>query len=82
MSYIKPNNSEREKSAHGRFELMCERFINGNDRDRRIILSFLNEDEKHIFLVNCGLYRLFRDQKFYNAIKKAVGEQLYNDYHK
>ena len=44
------DNKEREKSAMGRFEIMCEKYINGSKLERETILSFLSEDEKQTFL--------------------------------
>lgn len=75
------SNEEREQTAAGRFELICERYINGNERDRKIILSFLNDDEKQHFLIACGLYHMFTDQRYFETIKQAVGERLYKDFH-
>lgn len=82
MSYIRIDNEEREKSAMGRFEIMCERYINGTNREREIILSFLDEEEKKTFLTGCGLYHMYTDSKFYDAVKKAVIDQIYDDIRK
>ena len=79
-SYAK--DDEREQSALGRFELVCEAYISGNDEQREIILSFLTETERQQFLVGCGLYRIFTDQQYCNAVKNAIGEQIYKDAHK
>lgn len=65
-----------------RFEEMCRTYLNGNDRTKRIILSFLNEEEKLTFLQGCGLYHMFTDQRYYDIIKKEVGRQIYDDFHK
>ena len=84
MSWTPIDNEEREKSAIGRFEIIAERYIFGNERDRKIIPSFFDFDdkEKEIFLRSVGLYHLFCDQRFFDAIKKAVGDKLYEDLHK
>lgn len=82
MAYRRIDNKEREKSAAGRFEIICERYINGNDKDREIILSFMNDEEKQQFLIGCGLYHMFTDQRYYEVIKNAVGKRLYEDLHK
>lgn len=66
----------------GRFELVCEAYINGNQRQRDTILSMLNESEQQIFLTGCGLYHLFTDQRFYDEVKKSVCEQIYNELHR
>ena len=82
MSWTPIDNEEREKSAIGRFEIIAERYIFGNERDRKIILSFFDDKEKEIFLRSVGLYHLFCDQRFFDAVKKAVGDKLYEDLHK
>ena len=82
MAYKPIDNKEREKTAMGRFEIICEKYINGNNRTKEIILSFLNEKEKQQFLIGCGLYHMFNDQRYFDSIKKAVGERLYTDLHK
>ena len=40
---------EQESTALGRFELVCEAYINGNQQQREIILSMLNESERQTF---------------------------------
>ena len=82
MSWTHKNKEKREKSASGRFEIIAERYIVGNERDRKIILSFFDDKEKEIFLRSVGLYHLFCDQRFYDAVKNAVGDKLYEDLHK
>ena len=82
MAYKKIDNKEREKTAMGRFEIICEKYINGNNRTKEIILSFFDEEEKQQFLIGCGLYHMFTDQRYFDSIKKAVGERLYKDLHK
>lgn len=64
-----------------RFEEMCRTYLNGNDRTRRIILSFLDEKEKQTFLEGCGLYHLFTDERFYKEARLNIGKQLYDDFH-
>lgn len=76
------DNTEREKLPLGRFEIIAERYLYGNDRDRKIILSFLDNNEKEIFLNAVGLYHLFTDQNFYNTVRDAVGKRIYEDLHK
>ena len=65
----------------GRFEVMCETYINGNQKQKETILSMLEEGERQTFLTGCGLYHMFTDQRFYDLVKKAVGEQIYNKCH-
>ena len=70
-------NDARRNSELGRFEIVCELYINGNDEQRRIILNALNEEERKTFLQGAGLYRLLTDERYYNAVRNAVGEQVY-----
>lgn len=76
------NNAEREKSPLGRFEIIAERYIYGNENVRKIILSFLSDSEKETFLNAAGLYHLFTDQYFYNTIRDIIGKKIYEDLHK
>jgi hypothetical protein len=74
------NKEAREESARGRFEIMCEMYLNGSDEAKEIILSFLSDEEKEIFLKGCGLYHLFTDPAFYNATQTALAEQLHEEF--
>ena len=82
MSWTPISKEECEKSAMGRFQLIAERYIFGTEKEREIILSFFKGEEKKTFLYCVGLHRLFCDQAYYDAIKKAVGDKLYEDFHK
>ena len=81
MSYRYPTKAEREKTAMGRFEVMCETYINGNQKQKETILYMLEEGERQTFLTGCGLYHMFTDQRFYDSVQKSVGEQIYNECH-
>ena len=81
MSWTKPDDRLREQSAMGRFEIMCERYIAGNDMIRQTILSDLSSEDQHTFLVGVGLYRLFTDQAYYKAVRDALGEQIWKELH-
>ena len=74
------NNMQKEETALGRFEIMCEMYIRGSEEVKAIILSFLSDEEKETFLKGCGLYHLFTDAAFYRAAQTALGEQLYNEF--
>lgn len=76
------DNTERENLPLGRFEIIAERYLYGNDRDRKTILSFLDDHEKEVFLNAVGLYHLFTDQNFYNSVRDLVGKRIYEDLHK
>ena len=81
MSYRYPTKAEREKTAMGRFEVMCETYINGNQKQKETILSMLEVGERQTFLTGCGLYHMFTNQRFYDSVQKSVGEQIYNECH-
>ncbi|MBO6269394.1 MAG: hypothetical protein IJV30_02230 [Oscillospiraceae bacterium] len=81
MSWTKPDDRLREQSAMGRFEIMCERYIAGNDMIRQTILSALSSEDQHTFLVGVGLYRLFSDQQYYKAVRDALACQMWRDNH-
>ena len=74
------NQEQREQSALGRFEIMCELYINGSDEMREVILSRLDESEKETFLQGCCLYHIFTDDTFRKKAQAALGEQLYKDF--
>ena len=42
----------------------------------------LTADEIHGLKCYVGLFHMFNDQRYYKAVKKSVGEQLYNELHK
>ncbi len=66
----------RETDPMGRFEIICELFIDGDDKVRETILEALEPDERQTFLKGVGLYRMFRDDRYYKAVQQAVGEQF------
>ena len=74
------NQEAREESALGRFEIMCGLYNSGSDEVKEIILSFLTDEEKEIFVKGCGFYHLFTDPAFYRAAQKALAEQLYTEF--
>ena len=74
--------SEKEKDPMGRFEILAERYMNGLPKEREIILSFFQDpEERKTLLEGFGLYHLFRDQRLYDSVKKALGEQLWEEFH-
>ena len=42
----------------------------------------LTQDEISGLKKYVGLFHMFTDQRLYDAVKKSVGEQLYNELHK
>lgn len=75
------NDSLREQNPMGRFEIMCEKYIEGNERIRNTILSALSPEDQQTFLIGVGLYRLFADQAYYRAVRDALGEQIWKEMH-
>ena len=75
------DNTKREKSSLGRFEIIAEAYIYGTEKQREIILSFLDEKEKKTFLEGVGLFKMFIQPDFYNAVCNAVGERIYIENH-
>ena len=75
------NDSLREQNPMGRFEIMCEEYIDGNERIRNTILSALSPEDQQTFLIGVGLYRLFTDQAYYRAVRDALGEQIWTEMH-
>ena len=54
--------AEKEKDPMGRFEILAERYMNGSEKEREIILSFFQDpQERKTLLEGFGLYHLFRD---------------------
>ena len=73
------NDSLRGQNPMGRFEIMCEKYIDGNERIRNTILSALSPEDQQTFLIGVGLYRLFTDQAYYRAVRDALGEQIWKE---
>lgn len=61
-----------------RFEEMCRAYLNGSEHVKEAILNLLSEEEKETFLMGVGLYRLFTDAEYYNAMCQTVSEMVYN----
>ena len=80
--YHRITDEEREKDPLGRFEIICEKYLKGPEKVRKIIVEALDPEDRQTFLIGCGLYHLFRDQRLFDAMKKAMGEQLYEELHK
>ena len=58
---------------------IANRYIRGGHREREIILSCFNDEEKQIFLQFIGYYKLYSDQAYYDAVKSALLEQIKKD---
>lgn len=72
----------REDSGAGRFELVCEAFDMANEVQRKRMLAMLDEADRKQFLIGCGLYRMFRDQRLYKAVQTAICEEIWQEAHK
>lgn len=76
------NLAEKENDPMGRFEILADRYMNGSEKEREIILSFFPDPaERKILMEGFGLYHLFRDQRLYDAVKQSIGEQIYREAH-
>ena len=74
--------AEKEKDPMGRFEILAERYMNGSEKEREIILSFFPEPaERKILMEGFGLYHLFRDQRLYKSVEQALAEQMWQEAH-
>ena len=82
MGYHRITDEEREKDPFGRFEIICERYYQGNERTRQIILDALAPEERQTFLLGAGLYHLFRDQRLYDSVHHAMAHQIYEEFHR
>ena len=80
MAYHRITDEEREKDPFGRFEIICERYLQGNEKTRQIILDALAPEERQTFLLGAGLYHLFRDQRLYDSVHHALAHQIYEEF--
>ena len=55
---------------------IAKRYLHGSPREQAAILSCFTDEEKVVFLRFMGYYKLFCDQAYYDAVKKAVCEQI------
>lgn len=55
---------------------IVKRYLNGSDIEKKAILSCFTGEEKKIFLDFAGYFKLYSDQRFYDAVKSAVCEQF------
>lgn len=69
----------REETPMGRFEIICERYINGTETERALILSLIPDGDIQTFLQGCGLYHLFTDPVFYKSVETSMAKTLYDE---
>lgn len=55
---------------------IANRYLHGGHREREIILSCFDEEEKKVFLRFMSYFKLYSDQAFYDAVKKSILDQL------
>lgn len=55
---------------------VAQRYLNGGKLEREIILSCFTDEEKETFLKFVHLYKLFTDQRYYDAVKHEVCNQI------
>jgi hypothetical protein len=80
MEVITMKRDERENSALGRLEIVAETYLRGDNRVKKLVLSFLEDNEKDLFLEYVGMYHLLTDKRFHDVACKTVGEQLYKEF--
>ena len=55
---------------------IAQMYIQGSERERQIILSFFQGEEREIFLKGVGLIHLFSDQDFYNSVRDTIKDRI------
>ena len=68
-----------EDTAIGRSLNIAEAYLFATDEQRRAIVALFPEEYRQSFLMLAGCHRMFRDPDFYQAMKQAMGEVLYNE---
>ena len=58
---------------------VANRYLHGSDIEREAILSCFTDEEKKTFIDFIGYYKLFSDQKYFEAVKSAVCSKLLKD---
>ena len=51
---------------------VASRYLHGSDIEREAILSCFTDEEKKVFLDFAGYFKLYSDQRYYDAVKSAV----------
>lgn len=68
--------AEKPMSADEMGIVIANRYLHGGYRKQQIILSCFTDEEKEVFLRFIGIYKMFCDQAYYDAVKKAVIERI------
>ena len=58
---------------------VAKRYIHGSNKEKEIILSCFTGEEKEIAIQFFGYYKLFCDQRYYDAVKGAVCAKCLKD---
>ena len=51
---------------------VANRYLHGSDMEKQAILSCFTDEEKKVFLTFAGYFKLYSDQRYYDAVKKSV----------
>lgn len=70
-----------ELTPLGRFEKVCEAYLNATREQQAAALALLPDDQKKTFLEGCGLYHLLTDQDFYRRACQAMAGPVYRGLH-
>lgn len=55
---------------------VAKRYIQGTEKEREIILSFFQGEERMIFLRAVGFIHLFTDQQYYDSVRNAMRDRI------
>ncbi len=58
------------------FENIYEVFMDGDDKTKKLILSFFTPDEQAMLQKCIGLYRMMNDAEYYKLIEKATYDMV------
>lgn len=50
------------------FQEMCQIYVDGCTETKKVMLSFLNDSQKSVFLSLLGLYNIFTDEQYRKTI--------------
>lgn len=55
-------------------------FQNMSERDFALFIAQIPDDLKEFFIMRKALVKLFSDREYYEAVKRAVGEKIYEEF--
>ena len=62
-----------------RFEEMCRAYIDAGTEQKKAALALLNEQERRALLQGVAIYQLMTEPDRYEAVKNALGEEVYRE---